>query len=43
MEYQELIAAAEANLKAKNILKNYCVAEGANYRQGAETNYVRAV
>lgn len=42
MEYQELIAAAEANLKAKNILKSYSVSEGADYRQGAETNYVGA-
>ena len=39
MEYHELIAAAEANLKAKNILESYCVREGANYRNGAETNY----
>ena len=39
MEYQELIAAAEANLKAKNILKNYSVGEGIHYRQGTETNH----
>jgi len=40
MEYRELIAAAEANLKAKNILKNYSVEEGSYLRQGAETNFV---
>ena len=39
MEYQELIAAAEANLKAKSILKNYSVGEGIHYRQGTETNH----
>jgi isopentenyl diphosphate isomerase/L-lactate dehydrogenase-like FMN-dependent dehydrogenase len=39
MEYPELIAAAEANLKAKGILKNYSVDEGIYFRQGAETNF----
>jgi isopentenyl diphosphate isomerase/L-lactate dehydrogenase-like FMN-dependent dehydrogenase len=40
MEYHELIAAAEANLRARNILGAYCATEGANYRTGAESNYV---
>ena len=40
MEYRELIAAAEANLKSKNIIKNYSLAEGNYVRQGAETNFV---
>jgi 4-hydroxymandelate oxidase len=40
MEYRELIAAAESNLKAKGILKNYSVEEGLNVRPGAETNFV---
>ena len=39
MEYRELIAAAEANLKAKGILKNYSVDEGIHFRQGTETNH----
>jgi isopentenyl diphosphate isomerase/L-lactate dehydrogenase-like FMN-dependent dehydrogenase len=40
MDYKELVAAAESNLKAKNILTNYSVGEGTNLRQGTETNYV---
>jgi 4-hydroxymandelate oxidase len=40
MDYRELVAAAETNLKAKNILTNYSVGEGTYLRQGAETNYV---
>ncbi|MGA2960389.1 MAG: alpha-hydroxy-acid oxidizing protein [Candidatus Korobacteraceae bacterium] len=40
MEYRELVAAAELNLKVKNILKNYSAGEGTYLRQGAETNYV---
>jgi isopentenyl diphosphate isomerase/L-lactate dehydrogenase-like FMN-dependent dehydrogenase len=40
MDYKELVAAAETNLKAKSILTNYSVGEGTNLRQGAETNYV---
>ncbi len=40
MEYRELIATAESNLKAKGILKNYSVEEGINVRSGAETNFV---
>ena len=39
MEYRELLAAAEANLKAKNILKSYCLEEGLLMREGAETSY----
>ena len=39
MDYPELIAAAEANLKAKGILKNYSVGEGIYFRQGTETNH----
>jgi len=39
MDYQELIAAAEANLMAKSILKNYSVGEGVHFRQGTETNH----
>ena len=39
MEYQELIAAAEANLKAKGIYKGYCVAEGKPIRQGARDEF----
>ena len=34
MEYQELITAAESNLKAKTILKNYSVDEGIHFRKG---------
>ncbi len=40
MEYRELIATAEANLKAKGIIKSYSVDEGFNVRSGAETNFV---
>jgi len=40
MEYGELLKTAEANLKAKDILKNYSLAEGASLRQGPETNFV---
>jgi len=40
MDYGELIKAAEANLKAKNILKNYSLGEGTALREGAETNFV---
>ncbi len=39
MDYPELIAAGEANLKAKGILKNYSVGEGVYFRQGTETNH----
>ena len=39
MEYAELIAAAEANLQAKGILKNYSVEQGFHFRKGAETNH----
>ena len=40
MEYKELIARAEANLKAKDILKNYSAGEGSYIRSGPETNFV---
>lgn len=40
MEYGELMKMAEANLKARDILKNYCLGEGTSLRQGAETNFV---
>jgi 4-hydroxymandelate oxidase len=40
MDYRELINAAEGNLKAKGILKNYSVAEGSDLRSGPETNFV---
>ena len=40
MDYGELIKAAEANLKAKNILKNYSIEEGSALRAGTETNFV---
>ena len=40
MEYGELIKTAEANLKAKNMLKNYSLGEGSALREGAETNSV---
>ncbi len=40
MEYRELIATAEANLKAKGIIKSYSVDEGFNVRSGTETNFV---
>ena len=40
MEYREILAKAEANLKTKGILKNYCIQEGSSLREGAETNYV---
>lgn len=40
MEYSQLIAAAESNLKAKNALNNYSVGEGNYARRGAETNHV---
>ncbi len=40
MEYGELITMAEANLKAKDIFKNYCAGEGTYLRSGPETNFV---
>lgn len=40
MEYSQLIAVAESNLKAKNALNNYSVGEGIYARRGAETNHV---
>lgn len=40
MEYSELIAKAESNLKAKNIFKKYSLGEGNPSRIGAEGNYV---
>ena len=40
MEYGELLKMAEANLKAKDILKNYSSGEGSSLRQGPETNFV---
>lgn len=40
MEYGELIRTAEANLKAKDVLRNYVLGEGTALRQGAETNFV---
>src|SRR4030042_3582188 len=40
MEYGELLKTAKANLKAKDILKNYSVGEGSFLRQGPETNFV---
>jgi 4-hydroxymandelate oxidase len=40
MEYRELLAKAETNLKNKGILKNYCIQEGTSLREGAETNFV---
>lgn len=40
MEFRELIALAEANLKTKDILKNYCLREGTYLRNGPETNFV---
>jgi isopentenyl diphosphate isomerase/L-lactate dehydrogenase-like FMN-dependent dehydrogenase len=40
MDYRELVAAAELNLKLKSILTNYSVGEGTYLRQGAETNFV---
>ena len=40
MEYRELIKMAEANLKAKDILKNYSLGEGISLRQGPEMNFV---
>ncbi len=40
MEYGELIKMAEANLKAKDILKNYSLGEGTSLRTGSETNFV---
>ena len=40
MEYKELIAKAEANLKLKDILKNYSAGEGSYIRSGPETNFV---
>jgi 4-hydroxymandelate oxidase len=40
MEYRELLKTAEANLKAKDILKNYSLEEGTSLRQGPETNFV---
>ena len=40
MEYRELLKAAEANLKAKGILKSYSLEEGSALRPGPETNFV---
>jgi hypothetical protein len=40
MEYGELLKTAEANLRAKDVLKNYSLGEGASLRQGPETNFV---
>jgi 4-hydroxymandelate oxidase len=40
MEYGELIKMAEANLKAKDLLKNYSLGEGTSLRTGSETNFV---
>ena len=40
MEYGELLKTAEANLKAKGILKSYSVEEGSSLRPGPETNFV---
>lgn len=40
MEYSELISAAEAHLKAKDVLRHYTVAEGTALRPGPETNAV---
>ena len=40
MEYGELLKAAEANLKAKGILKSYSLEEGSSLRPGPETNFV---
>jgi 4-hydroxymandelate oxidase len=40
MEYGELIKTAEANLKTKDILKNYSLGEGTSLRHGPETNFV---
>jgi isopentenyl diphosphate isomerase/L-lactate dehydrogenase-like FMN-dependent dehydrogenase len=40
MEYGDLIHKAEANLKAKNILKSYVMEEGTSLREGAETSFV---
>ena len=40
MEYGELLKTAEANLKAKDILKNYSLGKGTSLRQGPETNFV---
>lgn len=42
MEYGEIVSKAEANLKAKGILKNYILGEGSYLRQGAETNFVNS-
>jgi 4-hydroxymandelate oxidase len=40
MEYGELLKTAEANLRTKDILKNYSLEEGASVRPGPETNFV---
>lgn len=40
MEYGELIRTAEANLKAKDVLKHYSTGEGSSVRPGPETNTV---
>ena len=40
MDYGELLKTAEANLKAKGILKNYSLGEGTSLRSGPETNFV---
>lgn len=40
MEYSQLIAAAESNLKAKNIFDKYSLGDGNHSRIGAETNHV---
>jgi 4-hydroxymandelate oxidase len=40
MDYGELVSKAEANLRAKGILRSYTLGEGSYLRQGAETNFV---
>ena len=40
MEYGELIRLGEANLRAKDALKNYSSGEGSFHREGTETDFV---
>lgn len=40
MEYGELMKMAEANLKSKDIPKNYSLGEGSSLVHGPETNFV---
>jgi isopentenyl diphosphate isomerase/L-lactate dehydrogenase-like FMN-dependent dehydrogenase len=40
MEYGDLIQKAEANLKARNVLRSYVMEEGTSLREGAETSFV---